>query len=97
MGARRAAAPRRRRAAIALVAVFATMVAGCTSDPASPAEQRKDRVQARIESTFSRSQASCIMKVLDGPTIAALDRTSELPADSEAMRIYSNAVVACTA
>ena len=37
------------------------------------------------------------MDVLDGPTIKALDRTAALTADSEALRIYSNAVVACTA
>lgn len=86
-------ATRRTIAALGLV----VLLAGCTSDPPSPAEQRQDRVQVRIEATFSRSQADCIMKVLDGPTIAALDRTSKLPADSEAMRIYSNAVVACTA
>lgn len=88
---------RRAVAAIGLLLALSTSALGCTSDPKSPAEQRRERVQARIEATFSRSQAACIMKVLDTPTIAALDRTSELPADSEAMRIYSNAVVACTA
>ncbi len=88
---------RRALAAASLMVVLAATAVGCSSDPKSPAEQREDRVQARIESTFSRSQAACIMKVLDAPTIAALDRTSKLPADSEAMRIYSNAVVACTA
>jgi hypothetical protein len=82
-------------AALGLALVFA--VAACSSEPEDPATLRKERVEARIESTFSRSQAACIMKVLDGPTIAALDKTSTLPADSEALRIYSNAVVICTA
>jgi hypothetical protein len=87
----------RRLAALGLATCLSLAAAACTSDPKDPAEQRKDRVQARIEDTFSRSQAICIMKVLDGPTIAALDKTSTLPDDSEALRIYSNAVVACTA
>ncbi|WP_421119447.1 hypothetical protein ACE2AJ_19145 [Aquihabitans daechungensis] len=88
---------RRVVAALGLVLLGSTCTAACTSEPKDPVEQRKDRVEARIEDTFSRSQASCIMDVLDEPTIEALDRDAELPADSEAMRIYSNAVVACTA
>lgn len=70
---------------------------GCASEPKTPAEVREERVTARITDTFSRSQATCIMKVLDDPTIKALDRSAALPSDSEALRIYSNAVVACTA
>ncbi|MCU1371456.1 MAG: hypothetical protein JWO77_2650 [Ilumatobacteraceae bacterium] len=89
----------RRGSALGLAVILAASAsaAGCSSEPKDPATQREERVEARIESTFSRSQAACIMKVLDGPTIAALDRSSTLPADSEALRIYSNAVVACTA
>ena len=77
--------------AITLVLVLT----GCASEPKDPAELREERVQQRIEDSFSRSQASCIMKVLDAPTIKALDNEGDLEADSEAMRIYSNAVVAC--
>jgi hypothetical protein len=87
----------RAAAALGLLLVASTFTAACTSEPKDPVEQRKDRVEARIEDTFSRSQANCIMDVLDEPTIRALDRTTKLPADGEAMRIYSNAVVACTA
>jgi hypothetical protein len=87
----------RRVTAVGLVLLLGASTAACTSEPKDPAEQRKARVEARIEDTFSRSQANCIMKVLDGPTIQALDRTAKLRADSEAMRIYSNAVIACTA
>jgi len=88
----------RRLAALGLAAALtATAATSCASDPKDPAEQRQDRVQARIEATFSRSQAACIMDVLDAPTIRALDKTTAVAADSEAMRIYSNAVVACTA
>jgi hypothetical protein len=82
---------------LALAIGLAAATAACTSEPKDPAEQRRDRVQARIEDTFSRSQADCIMDVLDEPTIRALDRSSSLSAGSEALRIYSNAVVACTA
>lgn len=88
---------RSRSLALGLALTLSVAAAACASEPKDPAEQRKDRVQARIEDTFSRTQAACIMKVLDAPTIAALDRASTLDADSEALRIYSNAVVACTA
>ncbi|HWJ63247.1 MAG TPA: hypothetical protein VNS19_14855 [Acidimicrobiales bacterium] len=88
---------RHRLAALALALVLGASAAACSSEPKDPAEVRKTRVQDRIEDTFSRSQAACIMDVLDGPTIAALDKDGTVPADSEAMRIYTNAVVACTA
>lgn len=87
----------RRLAVLGLAALLAASAAGCASDPKDPAELREDRVRARIEDTFSRSQASCILDVLDAPTITALDRSGDLKPDSEAMRIYTNAVVACTA
>jgi hypothetical protein len=87
----------RRVVALALAAALVAGAGACTSEPKDPAEQRRDRVQARIEDTFSRTQAACIMDVLDAPTIKALDETTTLADDSEALRIYSNAVVACTA
>ena len=89
--------PRTRRGLLAALALAVATTAACSSEPKAPAEQREDRVRARIEETFSRSQATCIMDVLDAPTIRALDRSGALPADGEAMRIYSNAVIACTA
>ena len=85
----------RARSLLAAAAVVCLVLAGCSSEPKSPEEIREAHVQARIEDTFSRSQATCIMKVLDPATIKALDRKATLAADSEAMRIYSNAVVAC--
>ncbi len=88
---------RRPLAALGLGVLLVASAAACASEPQDPAELRKERVEARIEAIFSRSQARCIMGVLDEPTIAALDRTSDLEAPSEALRIYSNAVVACTA
>lgn len=83
--------------ALAVAVALGVALASCASEPKSPAEQRTERVRARIEATFSRSQATCIMKVLDAPTLAALDRTAAIDDGSEAMRIYTNAVVACTA
>jgi hypothetical protein len=90
---------RRRLAATSLVLAIAVAAstAACTSAPEDPATQREDRVRARIEDTFSRAQADCIMDVLDAPTVRALDRGTSLPTGSEALRIYSNAVIACTA
>ncbi|MGN6693911.1 MAG: hypothetical protein ACTHN0_07005, partial [Aquihabitans sp.] len=67
---------RRRLVALGLAATVAVSVASCSSEPKDPVQQREDRVRARIEDTFSRSQATCIMKVLDAPTIAALDKTT---------------------
>jgi hypothetical protein len=88
---------RRRLAALGLAATIAVSAAACSSDPKDPAQQREDRVRARVEATFSRSQATCIMEVLDASTISALDKVRAVAADSDAMRIYTNAVVACTA
>ena len=89
--------PGRRSLATALCAtvVAGLLASGCTSDPKTPAEQRHDRVQQRIEASFSRSQAACIMKVLDPATIAAIDRTGALPTHGEPLRIYSNALAIC--
>ena len=49
----------------------------------------------RLEATFSRTQATCIMKQLDEPTIRALDRSATLPPDSDELTTYSNALTAC--
>lgn len=88
--------PTRALGALGVAALVAiASLAGCSSDPKTPAEQREARVRERIEASFSRSQTTCIMKVLDPATIKALDRDATLKADSEALRIYSNAVVAC--
>ena len=74
---------------------LAAALAGCTSDPKTPAQQREARVRERVAASFSRSQTTCIMGVLDPATLIALDRDATLKANSEALRIYSNAVVAC--
>jgi hypothetical protein len=86
-----------RRLGLAMVPLIAvgSLLSACTSEPKTPEEQRKARVEARIAESFSRSQTGCIMKVLDDDTIEALDKGADLPADSEALRIYTNALVAC--
>lgn len=90
---------RNHRVAVVVASLLAvgSLLSACTSEPKTPEEQRKERVEARIAESFSRSQTVCIMKVLDDDTIEALDLGEELPADSEALRIYTNALVACAA
>lgn len=87
--------PTRHRWWPAHLALAAALLAGCASDPPSPAQQRRDHVQHRLEATFSRTQATCIMKQLDEPTIRALDRSATLPPDSDELTTYSNALTAC--
>ena len=93
----RPASPRRwtgRRAVAAAVLAASLAIGGCASDPPDPAQQRKDRVQARLEASFSKAQATCIMKVLKPETITALDKAGSLPQGDE-LAVYSAALVAC--
>ena len=91
-------APRRRRPARAVLVGLALLVAlsaaSCASDPPSPAQQRKDRVEARLDASFSKAQSDCILKVLKPSTIAALDRDATLPKGDD-LDVYTAAVVAC--
>jgi hypothetical protein len=107
----RRAAPRRRRIgrssgrvggragalALALSVAVAGTAAGCGSDEVSPTEARRQRVQARLEATFSKAQADCILGALDTATIAALARSTDLPAGSLQLSRYSDAVTVCVA
>ena len=85
----------RRAAVLALALALGAGAGGCAKEEKDPAQLREEHVQARIEDSFSRTEASCVMKVLEPSTITALERTGDVPADSEAMRIYTNALVAC--
>ena len=71
------------------------LVAGCSSEPQDPAEARKERVEARLDATFSRQQARCIMGELDEQALVALDATTDLPADDPALETYTAAVTSC--
>ena len=98
MGERHAGRARRPRSltvASTFVAATALLVA-CSSDPPDPAEVRHQQVRARLEATFSKSQASCILDALDEPTMKALVRTTALDPSSKAFAAYSNVVVLCT-
>lgn len=81
--------------ALAGILVVGSTLAACSSDPPSPAQQRRDHVERRLEATFSRTQARCILDQLDEPTIRALDRSATLDAGSDELTTYTNAVTAC--
>jgi hypothetical protein len=88
----------RARRAIAvslLAAALGASAVGCSSEPQDPAEARRERVEERLDATFSRQQARCIVDDLDERTIAALDADADLPADSEALATYTAAVTGC--
>ncbi len=74
-----------------------TLLAGCSKPAPSPADQRRDRVQQRLESTFSDAQASCILDRLDPTALKAVDRTTSLAHDTASLAAYSDAVAACVA
>lgn len=81
--------------AIVLLLV-APVVAGCSADDEpTPEELRRDRVETRLTGTFPKAQAECILDGLDEPTLIALDRTTDLDPESDAMVAYSFLVRAC--
>ncbi len=72
----------------------ASLLAGCASDPPTPAEQRRIDVEHRLDQTFSPAQSRCIMKQLSPAALKALDGSGTVPA-GDALVNYSNAVTAC--
>lgn len=68
----------------------------CSKDEPTPAEARRNRLETRLEASFSDTQATCILGKLDETTISALDRTATL-APGRALDRYSEAVRACVA
>ncbi len=96
---------RRRRAAVLASTLFAASLfaGGCADEPSDPVEARRERVQDRLEDTFSRQQAECILEQLDDDQLQVIDAapttpTDEAPADLEdptVLEAYSNAAVAC--
>lgn len=89
-----ATAPRR------LVAVGACLLAllavtGCSEDEPDPVAERLDRLQGRLEQTFSRDQASCIVGELEPAEVQRLLASTDLPTDDGAFAAYSAAVRSC--
>lgn len=76
-----------------LVAGFALVA--CSGSDADPAQERQARVEERLRSSFSGTQARCIVERSDPAVIRALDRTVDLEPDSELMTAYSDAVATC--
>lgn len=96
----RGAQGRARIALVASLAAGALLLGACSSEPPDPAEQRRDRVADRLDETFSRQQASCIIDRLDDDTVAALDAddaTAPLDAESSELLAYTDAVLGCVA
>lgn len=90
------------RARAVAVALAALVVAGgvlgaCADEKPDPAQERLERVETRLRSTFSAAQARCIIEQSDSGVVRALDRTADLPADSPVLAAYSEAVAACVA
>lgn len=70
-------------------------LAACSSDADDPAEQRRERVEARLGETFAQDQVDCIMSSIDETALRALDRTVDLDADSAPLLSYTVAVRDC--
>lgn len=93
-------AERRRRDLARIVAatlvLAAVALAGCSSD-GDPAAAARRHLRNRIAATGTAAQARCVVGQLDDDQAIALDREADLPPDSDAMKAYSDAMVACIA
>lgn len=94
MAAERRAGSRRRGGAVALGLTMA-LLAGCGSDPVDPSVARRERLEKRLRSSFTKEQASCILGRLDESVLRALDRSTDLRVDDEAFLLYSAALQTC--
>ncbi len=82
----------------ALVAAVVMVAAGACSDPPpDPDQERLERIEARLDESFSGAQVTCILDLLDGDALRALDRTADLDPDTEVFTAYSGAVASCVA
>ena len=52
-------------------------------------------MEARLQSTFSNTQARCILRQIDTSVLRALDGKKALPADSAELTKFSAAVRTC--
>ena len=69
----------------------------CAKEAPTPEKLRRDRMESRLDATFPKAQASCILAGLDDATLQVLDRDADLPSGSAALRSYSFLVRACAA
>jgi len=81
--------------AAALALTVTLGLGACSGSEKSPAEARRDRVQARLRTSFSAPQARCIITRADGDVMKALDRSTDLSPKSKVMTEYSDLIVAC--
>ena len=83
--------------AVTLGLVLVLGAAACTrSEPTvDPAQARKERVEARLRSTFTDTQARCILTKVDTSVLRALDTKKALPADSAELTEFSAALRTC--
>ncbi len=82
------------RRLIAVLAVSAAALGGCSSDPGPTEEELRDqRIETRLSGTFPGVQARCILDGLDESTLVALDRDADLGGD--ALATYSRVVSTC--
>lgn len=86
-----------RLVVLAVSAVAALLVTGCSEPEPDPVEVRAEVVRNRLGETFSEAQVDCIMGRLDDSVLQALDRDIDLDPDGEAMAAYSEAVSSCVA
>ncbi len=75
--------------------LLSTLATSCANPSADPAAARRNRVEARLRSTFSAVQARCVIDRLDTQTVAILDRDGTVASSSAAFAVYSSAVRTC--
>ncbi len=82
--------------AVAAAALFVTLAAGaCSGSEPTPAEARRDRVEARLRTSFSDAQARCILDRAQPDLLRALDRTAALDPKAGDLAEWSDLLVAC--
>ena len=86
----------RLRLGVATLVAAVALVAGCSDDEEpNPAQERLDRVEARLSESFSAAQTECILDQVEPATLRELDRKRDLEPGSEELADYSDAVATC--